>query len=74
MLKNITLSAEEQVIAQAREEAERRDTTLNAEFRLWLAAFAEQERAAQGYQGLMARLGYVRPGRHFTREEMNARR
>jgi hypothetical protein len=73
MLKNITLSAEEQMIARAREEAEQRGTTLNAEFRLWLAAFVEQERAAQGYQGLMARLEYARSERRFTREELNAR-
>jgi hypothetical protein len=73
MLKNITLSADEQLIARARKEAERHGTTLNAEFRLWLAAFVEQERAAQGYHELMGRLGYAQPGRRFTREELNAR-
>ncbi len=73
MLKNITLSAEEQLIARAREEAERHGTTLNAEFRLWLAAFVQQERAAHGYHELMARLAYAHPGRRFTREELNAR-
>jgi hypothetical protein len=71
VLKNITLSADELLIARAREEAERQGTTLNAEFRLWLAAFVEQERTASGYQELMARLGYAQPGRHFTREELN---
>jgi hypothetical protein len=73
MLKNITLSADEQLIARAREEAEQRGTTLNAEFRLWLAAFVEQEQAAQAYQELMDRLDYARPGRRFTREDLNAR-
>jgi hypothetical protein len=73
MLKNITLSADEQLIARAREEAERHGTTLNAEFRLWLAAFVPQEQAAQGYHELMARLEYALPGRRFTREELNAR-
>jgi hypothetical protein len=73
MLKNITLSADEQLIARAREEAARRGTTLNAEFRLWLAAFAEQERVAHGYQELMARLGYAYPGRRFSREELSER-
>ena len=73
MLKNVTLSAEEQLIARAREEADRRGTTLNAEFRVWLAAFVEQERAAQGYREVMARLGYARPGRRFSRDELNAR-
>ena len=70
---NITLSADEELIARAREEAEASGTTLNAEFRVWLAAFAEQEQAAHGYREMMARLDYARPGRHFTREELNAR-
>jgi hypothetical protein len=73
MLKNITLSADDQLIARAREEAERNGTTLNAEFRRWLAVFVEQERAALGYRELMGRLGYAHPGRRFTREELNAR-
>ncbi len=73
MLKNITLSADEQAIARAREEADKRGTTLNAEFRLWLSAFVQQEQAAQGYQQLMTRLGYARSGRVFTREELNDR-
>ena len=73
MLKNITLSADETLIAQARAKAEEQGSTLNAEFRLWLAAFVEQERAARGYRDLMARLDYARPGRRFTREDMNAR-
>jgi hypothetical protein len=73
MLKNITLSAEEGLIVKAREEAEARGTTLNAEFRIWLAAFAEQERAARGYQELMARLDYARSGGRFSREELNGR-
>ena len=73
MLKNITLSADEHLIARAREEADRRGTTLNAQFRVWLAAFAEQERTAQSYQELMVRFGYARPGRRFSRGELNER-
>ena len=73
MLKNITLSAEEELIARAREEAEQRGTTLNAEFRLWLAAFAEQERTARAYHELMEQLAHAHPGRRFSREELNAR-
>jgi hypothetical protein len=73
MLKNVTLSADEHLIAQAREEAERHGTTLNAEFRIWLAQFAEQERAAHGYQNLMDKLSYACPGHDFTRDDLNAR-
>jgi hypothetical protein len=73
MLKNITLSANEALIARARAEAEARGTTLNAEFRVWLEAFVEQERTSQDYRGLMARLDYAHAGRRFGREELNAR-
>jgi hypothetical protein len=73
MLRNITLSADEQAIARAREEAERRGTTLNAEFRLWLEAFVEQEWAAKGYQDLMARLHYARAGGRFSRDDLSER-
>jgi hypothetical protein len=73
VLKNITLSAEEELIARARDEAAQRGTTLNAEFRAWLAAFVEQERAAQGYRELMVRLAYAQAGRRFSREDLNAR-
>jgi hypothetical protein len=73
MLKNVTLSADEHLIALAREEAESRGTTLNAEFRAWLAAFVNQQRTAQEYQELMQRIDYARSGRRFSREELNAR-
>jgi hypothetical protein len=73
MLKNITLSADEELIARAREEAQNRGTTLNDQFRVWLAEFVEQERAAHDYQELMARLGYAHPGGRFSREELNER-
>lgn len=73
MLKNITLSAEERLIARARDEAERRGTTLNAEFRMWLANFVEQEHTAHEYRDLMRRLDYAIPGQGFTREDLNAR-
>jgi hypothetical protein len=73
MLKNITLSADDELIARAREEAYKRGTTLNDQFRSWLSEFVERERAAQGYQDLMARLSYVQPGNRFSREELNER-
>ena len=36
-MKNITLSADEGLIEEARRIAAAKNTTLNAEFRLWLA-------------------------------------
>jgi hypothetical protein len=42
-MKNITFSAEDALITQARGLAQGRGTTLNEEFRIWLATYAMQE-------------------------------
>jgi hypothetical protein len=42
-MKNITFSADDALIAQARGLAQGRGTTLNEEFRIWLATYAMQE-------------------------------
>lgn len=73
MLKNITLSADEELIALARQKASRQGTTLNAQFRVWLRAFIEQEQTAREYRQLMRDLSYARPGRRFSRDDLNAR-
>ena len=74
MMKNITLSADETLIDQARKRAVAEHTTLNDLIRAWLAHYASQPAAADQYERLMARLGHVQPGRKFSREEMNERR
>ncbi|MGH9392707.1 MAG: hypothetical protein ACRD1E_00930 [Terriglobales bacterium] len=74
-MKNITLSADEELIEAARAQARRRNTTLNAEFRKWLESYAGRPRMTkQEFDELMARLNHVDAGRKFTREEMNERR
>lgn len=75
MLRNITLSADEQLIARAREKAEAAQTTLNGEFRKWLASYAaEQDDAAiSRFRALLRQVSHVNPGRAFTRDEMNER-
>ena len=75
MLRNITLTADEQLIARAREKAGASHTTLNAEFRKWLAAYAAtQDTAAVGrFREVMKQLGTADAGRSFTRDEMNER-
>ena len=45
-MKNVTLSADERLIRQARERARREKKTLNAVFREWLARYVDQEPAA----------------------------
>ncbi len=75
MLRNITLSADEQLIARAREKAAAANTTLNVEFRKWLATYASQQddAAVARFRQVMKQLGDVDPGRTFTRDEMNER-
>lgn len=74
-MKNITLSADENLIEAARERARAENTTLNEQFRLWLADYARQRERMQRYHELMADLrGKLRTGgRKFTRDEMNER-
>jgi hypothetical protein len=72
-MRNITLSAEEHVIEQARLVALSQHTTLNAAFRKWLLEFTAQAGSGREFEGLMKRLRHVRAGRRFTRDEMNER-
>ena len=72
-MKNITLSADEALITAAREQARSENTTLNEQFRLWLAAYARTQRM-QRYDEVMSGLrGKVVLGRKLTREQMNER-
>lgn len=72
-MKNITLSADEALIEQARLLAKSRHKTLNALFREWLEQFTAQSGGTQEFDSLMRRLKHVRAGRRFSRDEMNER-
>lgn len=73
-MKNITLSADEQLIAAARERARSEQTTLNEQFRRWLADYAQAQPRLRQYEDLMAGLlGQLQAGRRLSREERNAR-
>jgi len=73
MLKNITLSAEKVMIERARQRAEAQNTTLNAEFRRWLAHYVEAPQTIADLEDLMDRFSYAKAGKRFTRDEMNER-
>jgi hypothetical protein len=73
IVKNITLSADDDLIEQARERARKQNTTLNAAFREWLKDYTGRRDRGKEYDELMQRLSYVRAGRKFTREDMNSR-
>jgi len=73
MLKNITLSAEKELIEKARDKARRERTTLNATFRQWLHQYVGRSAATADYRSFVDSLGYARPGRKFSRDELNER-
>lgn len=74
-MKNITLSADEALIAAARERAREEHTTLNEQFRGWLAEYARCRQTASDAIAVIESIRtYARTGgRRFTREEMNER-
>jgi hypothetical protein len=72
-MKNVTLSADETLIEQARLVARSQHKTLNSAFREWLSQYAAQTGSAAAFDALMRRMTDVQPGRHFTRDEMNER-
>jgi hypothetical protein len=73
MLKNITLSADQVMIERARRRAEAKNTTLNEEFRRWLAQYVESPHTVSDLSDLMNRFDYAKPGKSFTRDDMNER-
>ena len=74
-MKNITLSADEGLIEEARRIAVSRSTTLNAEFRQWLGDYVGRKlRADRALETLRELSSTIDTGgRKFTREEMNER-
>ena len=74
-MKNITLSANEDLIEAARDRARAERSTLNEQFRLWLADYTRQGQQADKARALIEEMQkYVNTGgRKFTRDEMNER-
>ncbi len=73
-MKNITLSADGSLIEAARERALAESTTLNEQFRRWLAGYARRDQRAEQFDTLMVELrGAVTVGRKLSRDEMNER-
>jgi len=73
MLKNITLSAEEELIKKARQKAQQERTTLNETFRQWLKQYVKTGIHSTEYESLMKSLNYAQPGKTFSRDELNER-
>ena len=73
MSNNVTLTAEEPLLLEARRKASSQDTSLNELFRGWLQDYVSDTGASESYDRLMARLDDVAVGRRFSRDELNAR-
>ncbi len=75
-MKNITLSADEELIEAARARARDDGTSLNEEFRRWLAQYADRRDSVADTMRYIRELQetYSTGGRKFTREELNERR
>ncbi len=75
-MKNITLSADESMIEEARRKASEEKTTLNEQFRRWLADYVGRQRKGEKAMAAMNAVAEAvdTGGRKFTREEMNERR
>jgi hypothetical protein len=73
MFKNITLSAEKDIIHKARLKAQKEHSTLNEQFRNWLKKYIAQDSISQGYKPILEKYDYADSGRSFTRDELNER-
>ena len=74
-MKNITLSADEDLIEAARRRALAERTTLNAQYRLWLQSYVGREQQADvGLAAIHKLRGEIRTGgQTFTRDQKNER-
>lgn len=72
-MKNVTFSADEELIELARTEARARKTTLNALFREWLEDLAQREQRRERIDEVFEEMSAYNSGGKFTREEMNER-
>ena len=75
-MRNITLSAADALIDQAREKARTQGVTLNDEFRKWLASYVQgqdSQSAVERFRAVMQTLPAVDAGRAFSRDELKSR-
>lgn len=73
LVKNITLSADADLIEKARQVAKSERKTLNAAFREWLASYASRRGDVEAHRALMQRLKHINSKGPYTRDEMNER-
>lgn len=72
MQKNITLSADKELIRKARLKAQQEHSTLNQQFRHWLKKYVSST-SLKNYSTVIQKYDYANSGRSFTRDELNER-
>ena len=72
-MKNITLSAEENLIEKGRLKAANEKKSFNLVFRDWLKKYVGEDQAVGEYARLMQKFSYVLPGQAFSRENAHER-
>ncbi len=72
-MKNITLSANEDVLRKAKNKAQQNNSTLNNLFRKWLDDYTRDKNIAHELDRFLSETEYVEAGRSFTRDEYNER-
>ena len=74
-MKNITLSADERLIEEAREKARQANTTLNEEFRRWLSDYVGRQERTDRMMATIEQLGkHIKTKGPYNRDDLNARR
>lgn len=73
-LRNLTMSADPELIDRARRKAESRQTTLNGEFRIWLSTYSDENTPTQNdIEKVLDQMAYFQAGPRPGREELNER-
>ena len=74
MPEQITLTVESALLVKAQQRAAAENTTVEDLLLTWIKHYAAGALRAESYEELMVRLGYVKAGNRFSRDEMNQRR
>lgn len=72
-VKNVTLSADADLIEKARQVAKSEHKTLNDAFREWLKHYTSRTGDVEAFNALMNRLRHIKSNGPYTRDEMNER-
>jgi hypothetical protein len=74
MSRNLVISVEEELLAEAANKAASEHLTIDQLMKQWLAEYVAGKNRIECYRDLMRRLSYVRaPEQRLTRDELNDR-